>query len=564
MPVKVKRKHILPVAGVLVILVVLHYISASFYGRFDLTRDKRYTLSEASLKPLERTESPVHVDVFLGGDLPPQFRKLQDETRQLLEEFAARNKNVQFNFVDPLEDEENADAIIRELQSIGLTPLNFSREKGGKVSQEILFPWALANYGNKSVRISLLKNKLGATDEERVKNSVQQLEYVFADAFARLTIKDKQNIAVLRGNGELNDIYMADFLSTLRDYYNLAPFTLDSVATSPERTLAELEKYDMILAAKPTEIFTDNEKAVLDQYVMNGGRSLWLIDQVNAEMDSLYNESGKTYALPRDLNLGDMFFSYGVRINPVLVNDLYFTQVVLATGEGNESRYDPYPWYYSPMVFSRDNHPVNNNIEALRFEFANAMDTLENGIKKTVLLSSSPLSKTVGTPAEINLDIITREPDKESYNNGNQPLAVLLEGTFNSMYKNRVKPLELSNYREEGKDTKMIVISDGDLIKNQLNKGRPLELGYDKWTNNFYGNKEFLKNCVNYLLDESGLIYIRSKKVAIPFLDKEKVAAQRTRWKLVNLGFPLVLLAVFGIVFMFIRKRKYTSVKNHT
>ncbi|MGS2761812.1 gliding motility-associated ABC transporter substrate-binding protein GldG [Sinomicrobium sp. M5D2P9] len=543
------------------LLIVLHYLSSVFYGRFDLTQDKRYTLSEASLKPLEKTEGPIFIDVFLGGDLPPQFRKLRDETRQILEEFAAGNKNIQFNFVDPLEDEENSEAIIRELQSIGLTPLNFSEEKGGKVSREILFPWALANYGDRSIRVPLLKNKLGATDEERVKNSVQQLEYVFAEAFAKLTITNKQNIAVLKGNGELDDIYMADFLTTLRDYYNLAPFTLDSVAVSPQKTLRELKKYDMILVAKPTDAFSDEEKAVLDQYIVHGGKSLWLIDQVNAEMDSLYNESGRTFALPRDLNLGDMFFSYGVRINPVLINDLYFTQIVMATGEGNASRYDPYPWYYAPMVISKDSHPVNNNIEAVRFDFANAIDTLKNNIKKTILLSSSPLSKTVATPVEIDLDIITREPDKTSYNNGSQPMAVLLEGKFNSVYKNRVKPLDLEDNREAGEETKIIVISDGDLIKNQLNNGRPLELGYDKWTNNFYGNKEFLKNCVNYLLDENGLIYIRSKEVTIPFLDKEKVAAEDTFWKIINLGLPLVLLAGFGIVFTYMRKRKYSRVR---
>ncbi|MBC9796288.1 gliding motility-associated ABC transporter substrate-binding protein GldG [Sinomicrobium weinanense] len=553
------KKNILNITIILALLVVLHYLSTTFYGRFDLTHDKRYTLSEASLQPLKKVEIPLVVDVFLDGDLPPEFRKLHDETRQILEEFAARNKNIRFNFVDPLEDEENSEAIIRELQSMGLTPLNFSEEKGGKISQEMLFPWALANYGDKSVRVPLLKNKLGASDEERVRNSVQQLEYVFADAFAKLTIENKQNIAVLKGNGELDDIYMADFLTTLRDYYNLAPFTLDSVAASPQKTLRELKNYDMLLVAKPTEAFSDEEKAVLDQYTMRGGKSLWLIDQVSAEMDSLYNASGRTFALPRDLNLRDMFFSYGVRINPVLVNDLYFTQIVLASGEGNSSRYDPYPWYYSPMVFSPNNHPVNNNIEALRFEFANAMDTLKNNVQKTVLLTSSPLSKTVGTPVEINLDIITEKPDKESYNNGLQPLAILLEGKFNSMYKNRVKPLELEDNLEEGTATKMIVISDGDLIKNQLNKGRPLELGYDKWTNNFYGNKEFLKNCVNYLLDDNGLIYIRSKEVAIPFLDKEKVTVQHAQWKAINLGFPLLLLALSGFIFTFIRKRKYTS-----
>ncbi|WP_461533327.1 gliding motility-associated ABC transporter substrate-binding protein GldG [Sinomicrobium sp.] len=554
---KLKKYPLWSTVVVLGLLVLCNVLSQSFYGRFDLTQDKRYTLSEASLKPLDSLKNPVFVDVFLGGALPAEFRKLREETRQILEEYAARNKQINFNFIDPLEEGANSESIIQEMQSVGLTPLRYSIEEGGKTSQEIIFPWAMVNSGDKSVRISLLKNKLGATDEERVNSSIQQLEYIFSDAFARLVITDKQSIAVLKGNGELDDIYIADFLGALRDYYNLAPFTLDSVATAPQRTLDELRKFDMILVAKPTEAFTEGEKAVLDQYVMHGGKSLWLIDPVIAERDSLYNNTGTTYAVPRDLNLNDMFFSYGLRINPVLVNDLYFTQIVLATGEGSASRYEPYPWVYAPMVFSKNNHPITKNLEALRFDFAGAIDTLKNKVQKTVLLQSSPLSKTVGVPAEISLEIIGQEPDRESYNNGNQPLAVLLEGRFNSMYHNRVKPLDFNDNKEVGENSGMIVISDGDLIKNQLNQGSPLELGYDKWTNNFYGNKEFLKNCVNYLLDRNGLIYIRSKEVSIPFLDKEKVAAQLGMWKTVNLALPLVLLVLCGLLFSVVRKGRY-------
>jgi gliding-associated putative ABC transporter substrate-binding component GldG len=252
-----------------------------------------------------------------------------------------------------------------------------------------------------------------------------------------------------------------------------------------------------------------------------------------------------------------MFFSYGIRINPDLINDLYFTQIVLATGEGNNSEYNPVPWVYSPMVFSHNDHPINNNLEALHFEFANSIDTQSNDIKKTILLTSSPLSKTVGVPKEINLDIIKIEPNKESYNNGLQPLAVLLEGNFTSVYKNRIKPLALNNSKDDGESSKMIVISDGDLIKNQINNNSPLELGYDKWTNNFYGNKEFLLNCVNYLLDDTGLINIRSKEIAVAFLNKEKVARDKTFWKSLNIGAPLIFLAVIGLVFNYYRKKKY-------
>ena len=376
----------------------------------------------------------------------------------------------------------------------------------------------------------------------------------------KLTIREKKSVAVIKGNGELSDIYITDFIRSLQEYYNVAPFTLDSVAGNPQGTLDAIKNYDLAIVAKPTEAFSDEEKYIMDQYVMNGGKSMWLIDQVAIELDSLYNERGRSLAFPIDLNLNDLFFKYGLRINPVLVNDLYFTQIVLAQGEGNESQYNPVPWVYNPMVFSANNHPINNNIEALRFQFSNAIDTLSvKGVKKSVLLTSSPLSKTVGTPSEISLDIIAKAPDQESYKDGLKPLAVLLEGNFTSVFKNRVKPAKLSGVKDDGEVSKMIVIADGDLIKNQVRQGQPLELGYDKWTNSFYGNKEFLMNSVNYLLDDNGLINIRSKEVSIPFLDQKKVVAQKSTWQLLNTGLPLLILGLFAWGFNFIRKKKFRA-----
>ncbi len=231
---------------------------------------------------------------------------------------------------------------------------------------------------------------------------------------------------------------------------------------------------------------------------------------------------------------------------------------MLATGEGNDSQYNPVPWYYNPMVFSRNNHPINTNIEAVRFQFTSPMDVLENDYNKTILLQSSPLSKTDGVPRQISLDMITTQPDQSTYNNGNLPLAVLIEGNFTSMYKNRIKPIKLDNTMEEGPANKMIVISDGDVIKNQLRNNRPLELGYDKWTNSFYGNKEFMVNSTNYLLDDTGLINIRNKKVSIPLLDVKKIAEQKTKWQLINIGLPVLLTLVFGFFFSFYRKRKFS------
>ncbi|WP_422351261.1 gliding motility-associated ABC transporter substrate-binding protein GldG [Flagellimonas sp.] len=550
-------KFLISVGKALAVVVILNLIGSFFYVRFDLTEDQRFTLSKPAIAVAQKFDSPIVVDVLLDGNIPPEFSKLKVETIQLLESYTSKNKNIQFNLVDPLEDETNTQQTISDLQRIGLEPARVTVEENGKVSQELVFPWAMVNYQNQTVKVPLLKNKLGSTMEDRINNSVQQLEYAFADAFTKLSISEKKRVAVIKGNGELDDLHIADYLTTIRDYYNIGAITLDSVATNPQSVLDQLKGFDLALIAKPTEAFTDEEKYVLDQFVVNGGKSIWLIDQVAMELDSIFAGGGNAIALPRELNMKDFFFKFGVRINPVLVNDMYFTQIVLASGDGNDSQYNPVPWYYNPMVFSQNNHPINTNIEAVRYQFANAMEVLENDYDHAVLLRSSPLSKTEGTPKPIGLDILNQPPNRESYTNGNQPLAVLVEGDFVSMFKNRIKPVELENTIEEGPSNKMIVISDGDLIKNQLRNGVPLELGYDKWTNSSYGNKEFLVNCINFLLDDTGLINIRNRRVSIPLLDVEKIATQKSKWQVVNIAIPVLLTLVFGILFGLYRKRKF-------
>ncbi|WP_431123979.1 gliding motility-associated ABC transporter substrate-binding protein GldG [Flagellimonas flava] len=550
-------KFLISVGKALAVVVILNLFGSFLYARFDLTEDKRFTLSEPAIAVAQKFDSPVVVDVLLDGNIPPEFSKLKAETIQLLESYTSTNENIQFNLVDPLEDETNTQQTISDLQRIGLEPARVTVEENGKVSQELVFPWAMVNYQNQTVKVPLLKNKLGSTMEDRVNNSVQQLEYAFADAFTKLSISEKKRVAVIKGNGELDDLHIADYLTTIRDYYNIGAITLDSVATNPQSVLDQLKGFDLALIAKPTEAFTDEEKYVLDQFVINGGESIWLMDQVAIELDSIFAGGGNAIALPRELNLKDFFFKFGVRINPVLVNDMYFTQIVLASGDGNDSQYNPVPWYYNPMVFSQNNHPINTNIEAVRYQFASAMEVLENDYDHTVLLRSSPLSKTEGTPKPIGLDILNQPPNRASYTDGNQPLAVLVEGDFVSMFKNRIKPVELENTLEEGPSNKMIVISDGDVIKNQLRNGVPLELGYDKWTNSSYGNKEFLVNCINFLLEDTGLINIRNRRVSIPLLDVEKIAAQKSKWQIVNIAIPVLLTLVFGILFGLYRKRKF-------
>lgn len=542
--------------GVGMVLFVLVNTMASFYtGRFDMTRDQRFTLSEPALKAVSALTDEIVVDVLLDGSLPPEFERLKVETRLLLDAFRAANPNIRIHFADPLEGNEAA--AITNLQELGLTPVNVQTRNKGSLAEEVVFPWALVNYGQATVKVALLKNRLGASSEERVNNSVQNLEYAFADAFTKLRPRDKKQVAILKGNGELDDIEMADFLSTIRDYYNIAPITLDSVATNPQGVAEQLNRFDLAVIAKPTETFTDEEKYILDQFMVRGGKSIWLLDPVVMELDSLFNQNGSALAVARNLNLDDLLFRYGIRLNPVLVNDLYFTQIVLATGEGNAARYDPAPWYYHPMVFSPNNHPINTNTEALRFQFTGTLDTLSNAYSKTIIYQSSPLSKTEGVPRMISLDLIKTPPDKDTYTQGNQPLAVLVEGAFSSAYTNRIKPFNLPGAKDQGSENKLLVVADGDVIRNQLRNGRPLELGYDKWTNNFYGNKEFLINAVNYMLDDSGLLNLRTRKVEIPVLDTEKVAQELTRWQWINLAMPIGVVFLFGLLLNARRKRKY-------
>ena len=556
---RIASKSIKNATLICAVLILLNVLTQGYYKRFDLTSDKRYTLSEATLDLVNSASEPIIIDVFLEGDFPSEFRRLQDETRQLLEEFSSENNNIKFAFINPIEDDAVRDQNLQLLNQRGLTPMRLSVQENGKNSEEIIIPWALASYGDTTVKIPLIKNKIGANQQELVSNSVQHLEYAFADGFSKLLFPKRRKIAVLRGNGQLENKYVADFVTALRDYYFIAPFTLDSVANNAENALNELKGYDLIISAKPTEAFTEKEKYVLDQYNMNGGKSLWLIDNVAIDKDSLYNETGSSIALARDLNLTDFFFKYGVRINPVLVNDLYSAPITLAIGEGSATQFQPLQWQYAPLANSQSNHPIVNNLNLVRFDFANQIDTLPNNITKTVLLKSSPLSKLDGTPKSVSLEDIKSEPNPENYKNGNQNLAVLLEGNFTSVYNNRVKPLKIKDDKTESNSTKMIVIADGDIIKNEVGRNGPLELGFDRGTGQLYGNKEFLLNAVNYLLDDDGLINIRSKEIAIAFLDPQKIAAEKTKWQITNIAIPLVLLGAFGFIFTFFRRKKYAN-----
>lgn len=585
------RQLLVAVLAVVFVNIVGNYV----FARFDLTSDKRYTLSEVATDIAENVTDPLTIKVFLDGTLPGEFGRLKAETRQLLEEFRARNRNIRFEFVNPIgedQDKEIKKEILYDLflldnsqlpasdkqryrkridamgdldkgvfdwfYGMGMTPASVTLKSQGKTTEAIVFPWAIVTYGEKRVKVPLLKTYMNATTQESVVGSVQHLEYAFANAIHKATTEKSKKIAVIKGNDELPDVLMADFLRSIREDYHIGPFTLDSVAKNPKASSDYLKKnYDLAIIAKPKDRFTDEEIQVLDDYVMQGGRTLWLVDPVHMEMDSL--AAGPSLAFPLDLNLNNLFFKYGIRLRPELIKDEYGTEIKLATGAEGSAQFTSYIWKYAPMALPQSGHPIVKNIEGVRFDFASPIELLRNDIKKTVLLHSSPFSRGIGTPAEISFDEVAEESSPKDYEGkGNLPMAVLLEGKFRSVYENRVLPFEEKDHRSLSPQNRMIVISDGDLLRNQLDKAyKPLELGFDKWTGRRYGNKDFMMNCVNYLLDDKGLIGIRSKDVDLPMIDPKKLESGYRRAQLITVALPLVALAVFGLVFMAVRRRMY-------
>lgn len=580
------------VAGVLVANVIGQFV----FARFDLTSDKRYTLSEVSTELVENITDPLTIQVFLDGTPPGEFQRLETETRQLLEEFQARNSNIRFDFVNPIgEGQEDADkrdrifdifhlgnrgaspeiekqvrasinkitdldkALFDSFYGNGMKPAGVTVMHRGKKTEAIIFPWAILNYRGRRVKVPLLKSMMTASTQENVNSSVQHLEYAFANAIQTATARSAKKIAVIKGNAEIQDVLIADFLRQVREQYHIGTFTLDSVATRPKESADYLKKnYDLAIIAKPKERFTDEEIQVLDDYVMHGGRTLWLVDPVHMELDSL--SKGPALAFPIDLNLDNLFFKYGLRIKPELIKDEYAAEIKLATGdEGSGARFSSYIWRYSPVMLSSTDNPIVKNVEAVRFDFASPIELLKNDIKKTVLLQSSPFSKAIGVPAQLSFEEVTEETNPKQYEGkGNLPTAVLLEGRFHSIFENRVLPFDEKDHVTVGKPTRMIVVSDGDVMRNQVDgNGQPMELGFDRWTGKLYGNKDFMINCVNYLLDDNGLIALRSKDVSLPVTDKKKVESEYTRVQIITVAIPLAVLALFGIGFTLLRRRVY-------
>jgi ABC-2 type transport system permease protein len=513
--------------------------------RFDMTQDQRFSLNENTEILLNELEQPLKIDIFLTGRLPADYLRLQREIITLIKAMEEYTDQLVVNFIDPFEGAESTDALIKEMNQYGLPPEYILSSQNQSLEQTVVFPWAMVNDGNRTLRIPLLEKVLGDDEQQKINRSVAQLEFHFYDAFFKITQKEKPTLAVLTSHGTSEGVKIADFMRSLQAYYQLASFDLKALQNDPEKTLENLNRFKLLLISNPTESFSETEKYLLDQHLMNGGKQLWTINPVAINRDSLFNTIGKGVALGRSLNMENAFFKYGFKLQKNLIKDLYCAPIVLASGTDRQSQYIPYPWPYYPLAKPVDKELFGESAGNVLMLFPASIDTLKNPLKKRVLLSSSDFSQTLKTPTGIALKEASEKLNPTEFNQKSQVMGILLEGKFESAFDNRVPPVKLNEKKKIG-ESQMIVFSSGNIAENQVDKTTPLELGYDKWTNNFYYNKIFLQQSVHYLMDNQKLLNIQNKTVILPRLDFQKVKNISGRLRTVLLVIPLMVLLLLG------------------
>jgi len=572
----IKQNNIIQLVLGLLIIVLINVIGYYVFTRFDLTSEKRYTLSDQTKELLVDLDDIIFFEVYLEGDFPAGFKRLRKETKEMLDQFRAYSDYIQYEFINPSSnsDEKERNDVYQRLMERGLSPTDLQVKTTDGSSQQIIFPGVIVSHKNNEMPMELLLTQMGIPPEEVLNNSIQNLEFNIANTIRKLSTARRAKVAFVEGHGELSILETTDIAYALSEYYSIDRVEIGGQLNSlTERvsvdsvTTKVRNKFDAIIIAKPDSIFNEKDKFIIDQFIMRGGKVMWLIDPVFASMDSI-QFANATVGVINELNLEDQLFNYGIRLNTNLVMDINALPIPLKTGDvGGAPQIEFFPWYYFPILNPLVDHPIVKNLNALKTEFISSIDTLNTKrINKTVLLTSSQYSRTVNTPMLISLDILQKDPDARLYNEKNIPVAVLLEGKFESLYWNRIPP-EIRDNKDIGfvassEPVKMIVVADGDMIKNQVRttgeRPTPYPLGYDRYTQQTFGNKEFILNAMNYLIDESGLISIRSRELKLRLLDRTKISENRLFWQLFNTIIPVALIIVLGVVMLVIRKRKYT------
>lgn len=573
-PRKNRQKSLTQLAIALLVIFVLNVLVSNVYLRYDLTAEKRYTLSDATIQMLKQLDDYAYFKVYLEGEFPAGFKKLRNETRDMLEEFKAYSPFIEYSFINPsgIADNEKREALIQDLVQKGLQPTNLHVNKKEGSSRILIFPGLVLNYKGYELPVELLKTQMGVAPEQVLNNSIETLEFNLASALLKMVEVQKPTVAFLDGHNELSGAYLADIVNTLSEDYILGSLHIDGRMSSlfeidsSAGKILEKPFIDALIIAQPTKAFSEADKYVIDQYIMYGGKVFWLIDPVYANMDSL-RKSSRTIALKNEINLEDQLFRYGVRLNTHLLLDLNARSIPIVTGMiGDQPQQELIPWLYFPVLTSQSQHPIVRNLNSIMTEFPSTLDTIEvEDVKKTVLLQSSLYSRLIPSPAIIDLALLNEQPKGADYRTPPQIVAVLLDGQFNSLFANRIPPVLKDNLilppqKNKSEQTRMLVSADGDIIKNQLhyNQHYPLPLGFDQFTRQTYGNKDFIVNTMNYLTRDNGLIDIRSREIKLRLLDKNKVEQNLVLIQVLNVFLPLLLMILLGLFLSYIRKIKYT------
>lgn len=559
-----KIKNLVQFFLTILILGLIIYLSSVLYFRIDLTSEKRYTLTNATRNILRNLEQEVFIQVYLEGEMPIGFKNMRRATKELLDEFCIYSrKKVIYEFINPAEspDQKVRNEVFRELDSKGLKATNalFSDKEGGR-SQKIIFPGAIVNYNGMEMAVNLLKINPSLTSSQNLNNSIEGLEYEFIHVIKNISSDTIYKVAFIEGHGELDEYQVGDITMELARFYQV---DRGVIGGKP----GILDDYAAVIVAKPREAFSEADKFVIDQYIMNGGGVLWLIDAVRVDWDSLV-QTGVTVGLVEQINLDDQLFKYGVRINPNLIQDINCAIIPINTAfVGQQPKYVPAPWLYFPLLFPLENHPVTKNLNLIRSEFVNVIDTVggDGRIKKKILLRSSKDTRVVSVPVFIRLEDIKNPPAEREFNKPFQSAAVLLEGEFESVFKNRMISQYIKNqdidFRDQSILNRMIIVADGDIIRNEVSVRAdriiPLTLGQDRYTQQTYGNKDFILNAVHYLAGETSLVEIRSRTLTLRLLDKTKIINEKFKWQLINTVLPVLILVLFGLVNWYFRKRKF-------
>jgi ABC-2 type transport system permease protein len=554
------------------IVIAVNVLNGFFFTRFDLTSEGRYTLSDTSTNLLENLEDVIYLKVYLNGELPAGFRRLRDRTREMLDEFRAYSGgSIEYEFINPSNqpDEKSRNELYRQLAKQGLMPTNIQIKAENGVEQKLIFPGAIMTYRGEETALQLLKSQMGSAPEQMLNSSIEDLEYEITNAIRKVTSIKAESVGFVQGHGELTERQVADMAKSLSEYYRLERVNINGKLNSlvsrfeGDSGAVIIPRYKAIVIAKPDSAFSEEDKFMIDQYIMYGGRVMWLIESVFCNMDSL-RYAPSTLAIPQSTNLEDMLFKYGVRVNTDLLQDARCAAIPGPSGYvGDQLQWALQPWVFFPIAIPKREHRIVRNLNGIKLEFTSSIDTVgAKGIKKTVLLSTSDKTRMLRTPTQVSLDVMVEEPKPDQFNKQNIPVAVLLEGKFESLYKNRLTTGILGSkeikYRQDGKHTKMIVVADGDIMRNHINPdGTHLPTGFDKYTSQQFGNKTFLLNAINYLCDDISLTSIRSRALEIRLLDRKKAEAERTKWQIINVGIPIILILIFGFVNARMRKKRY-------